>query len=172
VRVTAGSHPATSGTRASSAKNEGLVAGEERPLCTSNLDSAPKPILPHLPARLLYAYFTEVMLSDSLEELETVGSEPSSRRSLENSFNANRSYGPLAEDRCAASTPFSRNKVQIQPMKVRTRKGYAKNGSGDVVGSNCAPQKVRWTAGRHRWVLVLEVRSRQEVGTDRVPEGG
>jgi len=61
VRVTTGSHPATSGTRASSAKNEGLVAGEERPLCTSNLDSAPKPILPHLPARLLYAYVTEVM---------------------------------------------------------------------------------------------------------------
>jgi hypothetical protein len=27
-------------------------------------------------------------------------------------------------------------------MKVRTRKGYAKNGNGDVVGSNCAPQKI------------------------------
>jgi hypothetical protein len=36
----------------------------------------------------------------------------------------------------------SRNKAQIQPMKVRTRKGYAKNGSGDVVGSSSAPQKI------------------------------
>lgn len=32
--------------------------------------------------------------------------------------------------------------VQIQPTKVRTRKGYAKNGSGDAVGSNGSPQKI------------------------------
>src|SRR5437867_8306045 len=32
--------------------------------------------------------------------------------------------------------------VQIQPMNVRTRKGYAKNGSGEAVGKTCSPQKI------------------------------
>ena len=33
------------------------------------------------------------------------------------------------------------SKVQIQPTKVRTRKGYAKKGRGDEVGSTSSPQK-------------------------------
>ncbi len=36
--------------------------------------------------------------------------------------------------------PFSN--VQIQPTNVRTRKGYAKNGSGAAVGNTCSPQKI------------------------------
>ena len=34
------------------------------------------------------------------------------------------------------------SRVQIQPMKVMTRKGYAKKGSGDDVGSNGSPQNI------------------------------
>ena len=32
--------------------------------------------------------------------------------------------------------------VQIQPTNVRTRKGYAKNGSGEEVGNTCSPHKI------------------------------
>jgi hypothetical protein len=32
--------------------------------------------------------------------------------------------------------------VQIQPTNVRTRKGYAKKGRGELVGNTCAPQNI------------------------------
>src|SRR6266516_492888 len=32
--------------------------------------------------------------------------------------------------------------VEIQPAKVRTRKGYAKKGSGEEVGNTCSPQNI------------------------------
>src|SRR5437899_2442834 len=40
------------------------------------------------------------------------------------------------------SSAVSFSNVQIQPMKVMTRKGYAKNGNGEEVGVNCSPQKI------------------------------
>src|SRR5579864_9586850 len=33
--------------------------------------------------------------------------------------------------------------VRIQPANVRTRKGYAENGSGLEIGKTCSPQKIR-----------------------------
>src|SRR6266566_8255409 len=32
--------------------------------------------------------------------------------------------------------------VQIQPMNVRTRKGYPKKGNGEEVGNTCSPQNI------------------------------
>jgi len=42
----------------------------------------------------------------------------------------------------ADSRQASFNKIQIQPMKLMTRQGYAKNGTGDEVGNSCSPQKI------------------------------
>lgn len=37
---------------------------------------------------------------------------------------------------------FALSKLQIQPTKVITRKGYPKNGSGFEIGNNCSPKKI------------------------------
>jgi len=43
-------------------------------------------------------------------------------------------------------------------MKVVTRKGYAKNGSGREVGNNCSPQKIRMAVMAKRIEVAMPVR--------------
>src|ERR1035438_8395185 len=50
-------------------------------------------------------------------------------------------YGRAGCSELILSIPLF-NSVQIQPANVRTRKGYAKKGSGEAVGRTCSPQKI------------------------------
>ena len=47
-------------------------------------------------------------------------------------------------------------------MKVMTRKGYAKNGSGDEVGNNCSPEKILVAVMANRIELAIPTRRTQK----------